>query len=408
MEKFRLRNGITLIFEKNKSKSVAVEVMFKFGSNFEGKKTLGLAHFLEHMLFEGTKKRKDSREIANEIEKYGGEFNAYTTGDRTAFFIKIINKRLDVALDILSDMAANPVFGHKIIEKEKLVILKEINMVTDDSRLYQWILFQKNLFEKHPARNPTYGSVETVKSFDRNNIADYYYSHYIPNNMIISIVGNAKNVREKVNRYFGSLKPRRIIQRAKVREPLQSKIRKFVEKRRILNSYMVLGYKTVPRLHKDSYVLDVIAAVLGRGQSGWMFDEIRNKRGLAYQVGVNDENENDYGIFAVYTSLDRKNIEKARDIILQQFARLQAIGKTDLDDAKTHIEGNHALETEDNFSRADNLAVWETIKDARLADSYLNHVKKVDAEDVKRVARKYLNNRYTMVVIEQEYGKGSR
>ncbi|MBI2660443.1 insulinase family protein, partial [Candidatus Woesearchaeota archaeon] len=169
MEKYRLKNGIVVLFERNNSKSVAVEVMFRFGSNFEDKKTLGLAHFLEHMLFEGTKNRKDSREIANEIEKYGGEFNAYTTGDRTAFFIKIISKRFDVALDILSDMVTNPIFDNKIIEKEKQVILKEINMVTDDSRLHQWILLHKVMFEKHPVKDPTYGTVETVKSFDRSH-----------------------------------------------------------------------------------------------------------------------------------------------------------------------------------------------------------------------------------------------
>lgn len=401
MKKYRLKNGIVLIFEKNSSKSVAVEVMFKFGSNFENKKTLGLAHFLEHMLFEGTKKRKDSREIANEIEKYGGEFNAYTTGDRTAFFIKIINKRFDIALDILADMVANPVFDNKIIEKEKQVILKEINMVTDDSRLHQWILFHKILFDKHPVKNPTYGTVKTVKSFDRKHVADYYYSHYIPNNMVISVVGNVKNIKEKVEKYFGKLKSKKQIKRQKVGEPLQKKIKKFVEKRKTLNSYMVLGYKTVQRLHKDSYALDVISAVLGRGQSGWIFDEVRNKHGLAYQVGVNDENESDYGTFAVYTSLDKKNIEKAREIILQQFRRLEKISEKELKEAKTYIEGNHALETEDNFSRADNLAVWETIKDVKLADSYLKEIKKVTIDDVKSAARRYLNDKYTLVVIEQ-------
>ncbi|MBI4143306.1 insulinase family protein [Candidatus Woesearchaeota archaeon] len=401
MEKYRLQNGITLLFEKNSSKSVAVEVMFKFGSNFEDKKTLGLAHFLEHMLFEGTKNRKDSREIANEIEKYGGEFNAYTTGDRTAFFIKIINKKFDVALDILSDMVSNPIFDRKIIEKEKQVILKEINMITDDARIYQWILFQKTLFERHPAKNPTHGSVKTVKGFDRSHVADYYYSHYIPNNMVISIVGNVGNVKKKVEKYFGHLKPSKKIHRPMVVEPLQKKARRFIEKRKTLNSYMVLGYKTVSRLHEDSYVLDVIAAVLGRGQSGWIFDEIRNKRGLAYQVGVNDGNEIDYGTFAIYTSLDKNNIKEAKKIILRQFKRLQKISKKELEEAKNYIEGNHALETEDNFAKADDLAVWETIKDARLANRYLSEIKKVTLNDVKRAARRYLNNKYAMVVIEQ-------
>ncbi|MBI3035114.1 insulinase family protein [Candidatus Woesearchaeota archaeon] len=402
MERFMLANGVTVIFEKNSSKSVAVELMFKFGSNFEGKKTLGLAHFLEHMLFEGTKKRKDSREIANEIEKYGGEFNAYTTGDRTAFFIKIINKRLDKALDILSDMVANPVFDNRIIEKEKQVILKEINMVTDDPRLHQWILFHKSLFDRHPAKNPTYGSVKTVKSFDRKHIADYYHSHYIPNNMIISVVGNARNIKEKIERYFGSLKPRKLAGRKKIKEPLQTKPRKFVERKKTLNSYMVLGYKTISRLHKDSYVFDVINAVLGKGQSGWIFDEIRNKRGLAYQVGVNNENENDYGIFAVYAGLDKKNINEAKKIMLRQFKRLERISRQELEEAKTHIEGSYTLETEDNFRRADELAVWESIKDAKLADSYLKNIRKVGIDDIKSVAKKYLNDNYTLVVIEQK------
>lgn len=402
MQKFRLKNGVAVIFEKNFSKSVAVEVMFKVGSNFESKGMAGISHFLEHMLFEGTKKRKDSREIANEIEKYGGEFNAYTTGDRTAFFIKIINKRFGKALDILSDMVANPVFDGKVIEKEKQVILKEINMVTDDSRLHQWILFQKTLFERHPAKNPTYGTVEAVKSFDRKHVSDYYYSHYIPNNMIISVVGNVQNAKESVEKYFGCLKPGKPIRRVMVKEPLQTKIKKFVEKKKTLNSYMVLGYKTVSRLHKDSYVFDAIAAILGKGQSGWVFDEIRNKRGLAYQVGVSNENESDYGMFAVHVGLDKKNIEKAKEIILQQFRRLEKISKKDLEEAKTYIEGSYTLETEDNFKHADNIAVWESIKSAKLAGSYLDNIRKVTIYDVKKVAKKYLNDKYTLVVIEQK------
>ena len=402
MQKYKLNNGITVIFEKNSSKSVSVEVMFRFGSNFETKNLAGAAHFLEHMLFEGTKNRKNSREIANEIEKYGGEFNAYTTGDRTAFFIKIINKRFDVALDILSDMVANPIFDEKIIDKEKKVVLKEINMVNDDPRSYQWILFHKTLFEKHPAKNPTYGSIKTVKRFDRSHVLNYHKSHYLPNNMIISVVGNVKNVKEKIKRYFGKLKPGRTIKRPECHESAQAKIKKFVEKRKTFNSYMMLGYKIVPRLHKDSYVFDVISAVLGRGQSGWMFDEIRNKRGLAYQVGVNNEHESDYGVFAVYTNLDKKNIEKAKDIILQQFRRLESISEKDLKEAKTYLEGNYALQMEDNFHKADSFAVWETIKDARLANEYLKNVKKVSIDNIKRISRKYLNDKYTLVVIEQK------
>lgn len=401
MQKFKLRNGITLLFEKNNSKSVAVEVMFKVGSNYESKNLAGISHFLEHMLFEGTKKRKTSREISNEIEKYGGEFNAYTTGDRTGFYIKIINKRFETALDILSDMVSNPLFDERIIKKEKQVVLKEINMITDDPRLHQWILFQKTLFEKHPAKNPTYGTVEAVNNFDRKQVADYYFTHYVPNNMIISIIGNVKSVKNNVEKFFAHLNPKKWHKRPIVEEPHQTKIKRFVEKKKTLNSYLVLGHKTVPRLHKDSYIFDVITAILGRGQSGWLFDEIRNKRGLAYQVGVNNESEYDYGIFAVYAGLDKSKIEQAKNIILEQFKRLQDINNKELEEAKTYIEGNHALTMEDNFHHADNITFWETIKDAKLADSYLKNIREVSFEDVKRVTRKYLNEKYTMVVIEQ-------
>ena len=249
MKKYRLSNGITVIFDKNSSKSVAVEIMFKVGSNNESKKISGISHFLEHMLFEGTKKRKTSRDIANEIEKYGAEFNAYTTGDRTAFFIKIINKRFEKALGILSDMVANPVFDKKMIEKEKQVILKEINMTIDDPKQHQWVLFQKNLFEKHPARNPTYGTVKIIKAINRVALVNYYKKYYISNNMIISIVGNVNNVKQKIKKYFGNLKLRKVKMRKSVKEPLQLKSKKFVEKRKIQNSYMVLGYKSVSRAH---------------------------------------------------------------------------------------------------------------------------------------------------------------
>ena len=165
---------------------------------------------------------------------------------------------------------------------------------------------------------------------------------------------------------------------------------------------MVLGYKTIPRIHEDSYVLDVITSVLGRGQSGWMFEEIRNKLGLAYQVGVQNELEDDYGTLAVFAGLDKKNIEKAKKIILKQFRKLENLNKTELDEAKTYIEGNYALNIEDNFNAADNLAFWETIKNTSLADNYVKNIKKVKLGDVKRVAKKYLNNKYTLIIIEQK------
>ena len=144
MEKYKLKNGITLIFNKTLSKSAAIEITFKAGSNNESKKISGISHFLEHMLFEGTKKRASSREIANEIEKYGAQFNAYTAGDRTSFFIKIINKRFEKALDILSDMVANSLFDKKNIEKYG----GQFNAYTSGDRTSFFIKIINKRFEK--------------------------------------------------------------------------------------------------------------------------------------------------------------------------------------------------------------------------------------------------------------------
>ena len=152
MKRYKLKNGLTLIYEKKPLMSTAIEVLVKVGSNYENKNVFGISHFLEHMLFEGTKKRKGSRIISNEIETLGGEMNAYTTTDRTAFFIRILNKHFDKALDVLSDIIQNSTFDNKFVEKERKVILKEIDMVNDQPRFLQWILFQKNLFKKNNAK----------------------------------------------------------------------------------------------------------------------------------------------------------------------------------------------------------------------------------------------------------------
>lgn len=402
MQKYTLKNGLTLLFEKRATKSTAVEVTVKTGSNDESKKIRGISHFIEHMLFEGTTTRKDSREIANEIEKLGGELNAYTSNERTAFFAKVLNKYFEKALDILSDIIKNPLFREESIEKERKVILKEINMVTDEPRFHQWILFQKTLFKKHPTKNPTYGSKEAVKKLRRKDLMDYYNAHYRADNIIVSVVGNVKDVKNKVNNYFEGLKKSRHKKPKIIKEPKQKKPVKKIVKKKLLGSYMILGYKTPMRIEEESYTLDVVDAILGRGQSGRMFDEIRNKRGLAYEVGVQYEPAVDYGIFAVYLNTDKKNIDKIKGIILQEFEKLKKIKDKDVNEAKTYIEGNFTLANEDNFHMADELSFWHMVKNADLAGDYINKIKKVTKKDITKVVDKYLNKNYTLTVLEQK------
>jgi len=403
MKKLKLKNGLTIILEKKPVETITIQATVKTGSNKENKKNNGISHFIEHMLFEGTKKRLNSRIISNEIESLGGELNAYTSNERTCFYIKLPKKHADKALDITSDILQNPLFNKKNIEKERKIILKEINLHKDEPRFHQWILFTGVLFKKHPAKLPTYGTVEAVKKIRRNDILNYYNKYYTPNNIIISIVGNFnKNIVNKIKSQFKNFKPKKLPKTITTEEPKQNRVEIKKEKRKILSSYMVMGYKTLPRTNKDSYTLDVTRSILGRGQSGKIFDEIRNKRGLAYEVGVHHDPCSNYGFFAVYLNTDKKNIKKTIQLILKEFNNLKNLTKKELKEAKGFLTGQHILQNEDTRELADELGYWESIKDAKLLNSYIKQINKVAKKDILRVARKYLTKNYTLAIVEQE------
>lgn len=402
MKKLRLKNNLMVILEKKPTQTITIQATVKTGSDNENKKINGISHFIEHMLFEGTKKRKNSRIISNEIERLGGELNAYTSNERTSFYVRVPKKHADKALDLIADILQNPLFSEKTIEKERRVILKEINLHKDEPRFHQWILFTQTLFKKHPAKLPPYGTAESVKGIRRKDMLNYYTEYYTSNNTILSIVGNFnKNITQKIKSQFKNFKSKKLPKIKEIIEPKQNKIEIKKEKRKILSSYMVLGYKTVSRTNKDSYTLDVIRSILGRGQSGKIFDEIRNKRGLAYEVGVHHDPSSNYGFFAVYLNTDKKNIKKIINIILNEFNNLTNITEKDLKEAKGFLTGQHILENEDTKELADELGYWESIKDAKLLKTYIKEINKVKKTDILKAAGKYFTKNYTMAVIEQ-------
>jgi len=401
MKKKTLSNGLTLIYKEVPSQTVTVEFSVHTGSILEKKAEAGLSHFLEHLLFEGTKNRPNSKAIANEIEKYGGEFNAATSFERTFYYVKIANKHFNVALDILYDMFTNSLFTPSIIEKERKVILDEVNMVNDNPRHYQWILFHKALFDKHPAKNPVYGNVPVLKKIKRKQILDYFTKYYTPSNITIVITGNVKNAifeAEKKCRHWEN----KMVTVPEI--PLMSKNKKTFakEKKKLSQSYMVLGYKTVAKHHKDSVVFDVMQGILGRGQSGWLFDEIRAKRGLCYNVGIEYDAGKNYGSVGIYCGTNKKNIIKVEKLIMEQLNKLKTVSAKDVNDAQTYIEGSIALHHENTAILAEDIADWNFTDSLEAFNSYLQHIKKVTVADVRRVAKKYFTTQYTKVVLEQK------
>ena len=397
MKKVVLKNGLTVIYYPKKGNSVAVEVMINVGSCHEKSHERGISHFLEHILFEGTTKRPTNKEISNEIERIGGDFNAYTSTEKTCFYVKVLRKHFVTAISVLADILQNPLLREEDIQKEKGVVLKEIAMLHDEPRYYQWILMQENLFEKHPCKYPTYGDQKIIKSLNKKKVAQFFAQHYVPNNMVISIVGDIGSWKEEIEEQFISRKGKV----AKVIFPLEPALQanKLISRKKdMFNTHLVLGFKTVSRQDQDSYVLDVINGILGRGQSGKMFTEIRSKRGLAYDVGTQVLAEKSMGYFAAYAIIDRKNISLVKDLMVAEIATLRNVSPTEVKEAQDFIEGDYLLDLEDTQKVADQLLFWEQVKDAAQMKEYLTRIKKVTVSDVKRVVEKYFNHQVQIVL----------
>ncbi len=400
MKKVVLGNGLTIISRKTKSNSVTLGVCVKTGSNNEDSHNKGISHFIEHMVFEGTKKRT-AQEIVREIEKVGGEFNAFTDHEITFYYAKVLGKYFDKALGVLGDMLKNSVFNKKFIDKERKVILEEMNLWDDDPKAHQWVLFQKVLYKNHPARYPVIGFKDTLKKINKYDILEYFNKYYVPNNMIIVVTGNFDNkAEEKIKREFGSLRPREIEPKEFKEEEKQNKIIKSKEKKEVTHSYLVIGYKTVNRENEDSYVLDVISVILGLGQSSRLFNEIRMKRGLSYNLGINHECNKTFGYIGAFVNADHKNIDICRELILDGF-KLKNLTQKEIQDAKNMVEGILLLKNEDTKDLAISLGRWEFLKDAKYFYDYVKKIKKITKKDILRVAKKYLNKNYTEILIHK-------
>ncbi len=400
MKEKRLNNGMNIVFEKTSTESVTIEVAVKVGSNYEDKTIGGISHFIEHLVFCGTKNRKNSKDLTNEIERLGGELNAATGNETTFFFIKIPKKHLKIALDVLSDILLNPLFREEDIEKERKIILDEINMINDEPRFYQWILFQQACFNSQIG-NPVYGTKKSVKGINRQEVLDFYKKYYVSNNMYLSIVGGCEEPFELVNSFFSGFEKGKI-KELFFEELIRTYPNEKIEEKEVTQSYFVLGYKTVPKRHKDSIVFKVIKSILGRGQSGKLFDEIRNKRGLAYDVGAYDEAGMGYGFFATYACTEQKNIEKIKQLILEELDKLLDVSEKEVSEAKTFLEGNFLINMEDTHKRATFLNSWNLFGKLGGASNYLKKINGVTKEDIKRVVGQYFGRNYTLTILKQK------
>lgn len=399
MEKIRFKNGLKLIYQHNNSDIVTINIAVCVGSINEDENNKGISHFIEHMLFEGTKNRS-AQKITQEIEKYGGEINAYTSTEKTNYYIKIHRKHSEKAIEILSDILINPDFNEKAIKKEKGVVIEEINMDNDEPRSYQWTLFQKSLYKKSYG-NEIYGSKKNVKKFNKKDLLKFHKKFYTPENIIITIVGNCKNYKELIKKYF----------KFKVKNTITSCIKtpkcEYISKKQIIKkkkknltlNYLIIGYNAFKRTERESYILDIIQAILSKGQSGKLFVEIRTKRGLTYNLGVYHHTVPQYGFFAFYTSADKSKIETIENIYFKELQKLINVSSEDLNEAKSYIEGQIALRNEDSQDYADSISLFEECNDLTQFKTYIKTIKSITKQEISEMAKVLVESNYTKILL---------
>ncbi len=393
-EKTVLDNGVIILTEKIPTlRSVAMGIMVGAGSGNETPQILGLSHFLEHMSFKGTSKRS-ALEIAQAIESVGGRLNAYTGKEYTNYYAVVLDTHLDLAIDVLSDIFLNSLFDPREIEMEKGVILEEIKMYEDTPDELIHDFFAETLLDRHPLGQPTIGRAETVKALNRERILDLRERLYTPDNLIVSLAGNLEHNRvlEQLKPLFSGLKGKRPIE-AEVKPEISTKIA--IKNKQTEQVHLCLGTRGSSHLDEDRYVFAVMENILGGGMSSRLFQEIREKRGLAYAIFSYNTAFRNLGIFAVYAGTSHGNIEQVLELILKEFrsVKKEGVKKEELERAKEHLKGSLVLGLESSSSRMSWLARSEFYyRKVMTVDEVFGKIDRVSQDDIVRLANTYLRS----------------
>jgi predicted Zn-dependent peptidase len=383
-----LDNGLRLITETMPHvRSVTIGVWLMRGSRHENDDSSGIAHFVEHMLFKGTDTRS-AEDIAQAIDSIGGQLDAFTAKEYASYYIKVLDEHLPLAVDLLSDIILRPAFPVDEIEREKKVILEEIKMVEDTPDDLVHELFTQHFWEGHPLGRPILGSKETVESFTLETLREYFKGAYVASNMIISAAGNLEHahVRELVEQAFGGL--------ARDGEPFSAEAPRVVPQvvtrtKDLEQSHLCLGTNSYPQSHRDRYVSYILNTVLGGSMSSRLFQNVREKRGLAYAVFSGLSAYRDAGNITIYAGCANDAVEQVVDLCVEELRGMKRapVPEQELRRAKDHLKGSLMLSLENTASRMSHLARQEIYFDRHFGlDETLAGVERVTAEDVQRVA----------------------
>ena len=383
-----LDNGLRLITETMPHvRSVTIGVWLMRGSRHESDERSGIAHFVEHMLFKGTDTRS-AEDIAQAIDSIGGQLDAFTAKEYASYYIKVLDEHLPLAVDVLADIVLRPAFPGEEIAREKKVILEEIKMVEDTPDDLVHEIFTQHFWEGHPLGRPILGSKETVEALSADVLHQYFSGAYVASNMIVSAAGNLEHrqVRELLEKAFGAI--------ARDGEPVNGGPPRVVPQviartKELEQSHVILGTDSYPQRHDDRYVSYILNTVLGGSMSSRLFQNVREKRGLAYSVFSGLSAYRDAGNLTIYAGCASEAVEEVVDLCVAELRTLKQapIPEAELRRAKDHLKGSLMLSLENTASRMSHLARQEIYFGRHFGlDETLNGVESVTVADVQRVA----------------------
>lgn len=388
--------------------SATVLVMVGAGSRYENANNNGISHFFEHMAFKGTEKRPSAIEISSLIDGIGGEVNAFTGKEVTGYYIKSANTHVDLSFDILSDMLQHSLFKKEEIDKERGVILEEINLYEDTPARKISDVFERLLYGNTPMGWDIAGEKSIIKEIGREDFVKYLGSLYSAKNIVVAVAGGVseQKVFDLAERYFGQMSGFDTIKYEKVIEN-QKKPKTLIKTKKTEQVHIALGFRTVPVDSPDRYALSLLSSILGGGMSSRLFHEVREKRGLAYYVRTVSEHYLDCGNLVSYAGVDTKRVLEAVEVVLSEYKNLRdskpgkKIGKGELKKAKEFMKGHLILELEDSRSMAGFYASQEILENnIEKLDEVLKKIDKTTAAQINEVAKKYfVSNGMNLAVI---------
>jgi predicted Zn-dependent peptidase len=389
-----LGNGLRLITETMPHvRSVTIGVWLTRGSRDESDERSGIAHFVEHMLFKGTDTRS-AEDIAQSIDSIGGQLDAFTAKEYASYYIKVLDEHLPLAVDLLADIVLRPAFAPDEIEREKKVILEEIKMVEDTPDDLVHELFTESFWQGHPLGRPILGSPQTVEALTADALREYFRGAYVASNLIIAAAGNLDhaNVRALIEKAFGALAqhgnavdggPPRVLPQVITRT------------KELEQSHICLGTDSYPQRHEDRYVSYILNTVLGGSMSSRLFQNIREKRGLAYAVFSGLSAYRDAGSFTIYAGCANEAVGEVVDLVVEELKTIKQspVPDAELRRAKDHLKGSLMLGLENTASRMSHLARQEIYFDRQFGlDETLEGIEQVTTADVQRVATELFEN----------------